>query len=362
MSKVQHYFIGQRPSNFDGYVLKKVNLGVSLTNGTATGADRDPIMVFSSGRKLDLLDDKVGYLALSVPMDHIAAAQKEDYAKSMLTWIVKAKSKIRITAHGDGEGNLEMKGDYMAADCAAKWFQENGLTTKGLLSNVGLNFCMAAKCKLTPAVIVNGQYTPAQGSAVAILAKSLGDFGIKGVTVTGSNENVGAEQPATMVREHPQGQPIQSPQAFRGIRIPSNLPFDKATYTLTIPNGWALSQKRMADSTLCVIKAPQQYSVATARSTYQAAQMGSTPKGVTQKYGMYTFTNPTNQAQFVFYEGWIVDEPNKEVTGANGWQMIDAHRIKFVGTGGNFALQVGGNAIQIVERLAHSQAKAFAIS
>lgn len=58
----------------------------------------------------------------------------------------------------------------------------------------------------------------------------------------------------------------------------------------------------------------------------------------------------------------IVDEPNKEITGANGWQMVDAHRIKFVGTGGNFALQVGGNTIQIVERLAHSQAKAFAIS
>ncbi len=57
-----------------------------------------------------------------------------------------------------------------------------------------------------------------------------------------------------------------------------------------------------------------------------------------------------------------MDEPNKEITGANGWQMVDAHRIKFVGTGGNFALQVGGNTIQIVERLAHSQAKAFAIS
>ncbi len=77
---------------------------------------------------------------------------------------------------------------------------------------------------------------------------------------------------------------------------------------------------------------------------------------------MYTFTDPTNQAQFVFFEGWIVDKPNKEITGANGWQMVDAHRIKFVGTGGNFAFQVGGNTIQIVERLAHSQAKAFAIS
>lgn len=54
-------------------------------------------------------------------------------------------------------------------------------------------------------VIVNGQYTPAQGSAVSILAKALGDYGIKGVTVTGSNENVGAEQPATMVREQLQG-------------------------------------------------------------------------------------------------------------------------------------------------------------
>lgn len=362
LTKVQDHFIGKRPPNFDGYVVEKANPGVSLTNATGTINDHDPIMVFSPGRKLDLLDDSIGYLALSVPMDHIAGAQRDDYARSMLTWIVKGKSKIRITAHGDGEGNLEMKGDYMAADCIAKWFHENGLTAKGLLSTISLNFCMSAKCKLTPAVIVNGQYSPAEGSALAIFAKALGDYGVKGVTVTGSNENVGVEQPASMVREHEQGRPIQNPQVFRSIRIPSNFPFEKASYTLTIPKGWALSQKRMADSTLCVIKAPQQFSVTTARSVYQAAQMGSAPKSVTQEYGMYTFIDPKTQAQFVFYEGWIVDEAKKEITGANGWQMVDEQSMKFVGTGGSFALQVGGNAIQIVERLAHSQAKASVIS
>ena len=354
--------ITQRPQNFNGYVLKQTDAGISLTNGAATGNDRDPVMVFSPSRKLDLLDASFGYLALSAPMDHISKAQKQDYAKSMLTWIVAATSKIGITAHGDGEGNLEMRGDYMAADCIAKWFHENGLTAKGLLSNIGLNFCMAAKYKLTPAVIVNGQYTPAEGSAVAILAQALRNCGIKGVTVTGSNENVGAEKPETADRENQQGQPIESPQAFRGIRVPSNFSFDKPTYTLTIPKGWTLSQKRIKDSTLCVIKAPQQFSVTTKRSTYQASQIGSATKTVTQKYGMYTFTDPSSQAQFVFYEGWIVDEPNKEVTGANSWQMIDAHRIKFVGTGGGFALQVSGDVIQIVERLAHSKAKAIAIS
>ena len=172
-SRFRDLLITQRPQNFNGYVLKQTDAGISLTNGAATGNDRDPVMVFSPSRKLDLLDASFGYLALSAPMDHISKAQKQDYAKSMLTWIVAATSKIGITAHGDGEGNLEMRGDYMAADCIAKWFHENGLTAKGLLSNIGLNFCMAAKYKLTPAVIVNGQYTPAEGSAVAILAQAL---------------------------------------------------------------------------------------------------------------------------------------------------------------------------------------------
>jgi hypothetical protein len=56
--------------------------------------------------------------------------------------------------------------------------------------------------------------------SVALLANALGDLGLKGIKVTGSNENVGAEQPATLAREYPQGAEIQNPQAFRIISIP----------------------------------------------------------------------------------------------------------------------------------------------
>jgi hypothetical protein len=236
------------------------------------------------------------------------------------------------------------------------------LLKKGDLATISLNICMAAKYNLTPAVIKNGQYSPAEDSAVALLAKALGDLGLKGIKVTGSNENVGAEQPATMVREYPQGAEIQNPQAFRIISIPTGFGFDRPSYTLTLPAGWTVVANRVDESDLCLIKAPANCVVTTVTSQYQVAQVGGVAKNVSQAYGEYTFMDTTTQDKCVFLMGWIVNQSRKEALSGAGWRRIDDHRMQFTGTGGSFVLQTAGTSIQIVERLAHSGAKAIAYS
>ena len=350
---------------FHGIALKRVDLGVSLTNWTnAPMGSRDPTIVLSGSRNVTLLEGmKAGYLAMTVPMGVVVSSQKEDSITNMLTWITGGgTSKIRITCHGDGEGNLEMQGQRVSAAWFAKWFSANGLLLKGNLTTISLNICMAAKYNLTPAVIQNGRYSPAEGSAVALLAKALGDLGLKGIKVTGSNENVGAEQPATLTREYPQGAEIQNSQAYRAISIPTGFGFDKQSYTLTLPAGWTFLAKKVGDSDLWSIQAPTNYVVTTVTSRYQVPQVGGVSKDVSQVYGEYAFTDPRTQDKYVFLMGWIVDQVKKEALSGAGWKRLDDRRIQFTGTGGSFVLQTAGTSIQIVERLAHSGAKAIAYS
>lgn len=355
--------VSEATNGFSGYVLKKLNAKqLSLTNWAKNApAEYDPQILFSSSRNIDnLLTDKVGYLSLSVPMKSIWEGTKDGAVEKMLKWVTMGCSKIRISCHGDGEGNLEMGGSYMAADCIAKFLHANGLEHKGKLETIGLNLCMAARYKLTPAII-NGDLTvPAEGSAVQILASALGGLGLSGIKVTGSNENVVSSPFTTFDPEFPSGGDIRHMQSRRIIDIPTDFEFDKPTYTMTIPKGWTLRPK--GDGALCVIKAPADFVVSTTQSTYQAIQSDQSTKEVSQAYGMFQFKAPGSGPTHVFYVGWIVDQARKEATGANGWKQLDANRMQFVGTGGKFVLQTTGSSIKIVETLAHSKAKAFAIS
>jgi hypothetical protein len=124
---------------------------------------------------------EVGYLAMTVPMGVVLSSPKDASITKMLTWITAGgASKIRITCHGDGEGNLEMKGQRLSAAWFAKWFSANGLLKKGDLATISLNICMAAKYNLTPAVIQNGQYSPAEDSVSGSVGQRIGRFGSEG--------------------------------------------------------------------------------------------------------------------------------------------------------------------------------------
>lgn len=153
-------------------------------------------------------------------------------------------------------------------------------------------------------------------------------------------------------------------QSFRQISIPLGMDFNRATYVLTVPQDWSIEQKTLEDSRLCAIKAPKSWTLSKAASaTRNTAQYDGTEKKVTVASGDYTFKNPgATQSISISGDGWIVDATQKEALAAEGWRLIDARNMKFVGTGGAAALEANGDVTKIVERLAKSGAKAVAYS
>jgi hypothetical protein len=89
-------------------------------------------------------------------MSEVAKGVEHSGARKMLEWAVAKTSKLRFTAHGDGEGNLETEAvndfgafnESMSADCIAKWLNANGLVRAGNLKTISVNICMAAKHNL----------------------------------------------------------------------------------------------------------------------------------------------------------------------------------------------------------------------
>lgn len=355
--------------DFEGYVLRTVSGGFSLAKA---GAGNDtPTIAFCSDHNLELLDDGIGYLAISVPMSEVTSGQANAGVGKMVRWLAAESSKIRVTCHGDGEGNLEMSrvnqhgtvNESMSSDCIAKWLHANGLTSAGNLKTISLNICMGAKYNTNPAVMKSGQYSPAESSAVDRLAKKLTALGVIGVKITGSNEVVDAKEKDNYTRTAISGLLAKNAQSFRQMSIPLGFAFDRGTYVLTVPAGWTISQKSIEGSRLCLIQAPSNWKITGKPSVRQTTQYDGTIKQVIIASADYTFTEPgTNNSISICGDGWIVDLATRQALAAEGWTFIDAQHMKFSGTGGASVLEANGQSLKILERLAKSKAKAVAYS
>ena len=341
-------------ADFKGIVVSDVEGGFSLARhvGRAEADATGQTIIFSGTRNLGPLDDKISYVAITVPMSEISKALEASSTRDLISWLSGAPSKLRFTCHGDGEGNLQMGNqtggnDLLPADCLATWLHANGLHQAGQLRTIALNMCLAARHDLTPAVIKNGVYSPAEGSAVAVLASKLGSYGVHGIVVTGSNEVVDAKPTPGTTRTRVTGDLASHGQAFRKISIPRGFEFETATMTMTVPDGWTIADRMLHESKLCVLKPPGTWTVKKLSGDFL---FEGTEDG---KEKSYAFGN----------DGWIVSAANKEALSAEGWVRLDAHRMKFAGTGGSCSLEsTADKKLTIIERLAKSKAKAVATS
>jgi hypothetical protein len=105
--------VKESPPNFDGIVISKVGDSFSLANAPVS-ADRQVMIIDPGGRpSLERLfqdNTSFGYLSTAADMADIAAARTDDFTRNAVNWILGGgASKIRVTCHGDGEGNLEMQ-------------------------------------------------------------------------------------------------------------------------------------------------------------------------------------------------------------------------------------------------------------
>ncbi|MGC2657945.1 MAG: hypothetical protein WA324_08195 [Bryobacteraceae bacterium] len=305
-------------------------------------------------------------------MDEISQKKISLYTMSLVNWVSGGGlGKIRFNCHGDGEGYLEMVSKGVAhsipANCLGDWLGANGLTEKRNLKAISLNLCMAAKHFLTPAVLQNGQYSPAEGSAVDLLAKTLGSRGVTGVEVTGSNENVTMIDENRFLKLNPEDeiklrmglsiedQKLRVGDNVRMIGVPIGFKFDVGSRTLTIPDGWTIEAKPMSGSQLFAVKCPADSTVERAASKIVRTHQLAT--------GDFTFKSPGRKDVSFPSQGWIL--AGKQMISAEGWTAAGTTQIRFSGTGG--VIQVEGQSGEdgsgvIYERLAKSKAKAVATS
>ena len=134
-----------------------------------------------------------GYLATMVDFRDVAKAVEDRSVASAIQWLVGKPSKLRINAHGDGEGNLEMGVNEtnkmrMSSARLVDWMAANGLTAAGQWKTFSLFVCMAARYKDIPAGKEEERSSPATQSSDWNVADALGKRGINGVKVTGANE------------------------------------------------------------------------------------------------------------------------------------------------------------------------------
>ena len=349
------------PTDNKAIILSAVNNGFSLKTMPDV-TDRDCVIIDVSARpSLNVLatDAKIGYLSTTVNMADIASGYEQNYGKEMVSWVLGGgRSKIRITCHGDGEGYLEMKDQSstlhsIRADSIGKWLHANGLTARRNLEVINVNICMGAKCNLTPAVIKSGAYTAATGSAVELLARALGEAGVHGIKVTGSNEVVAGIEAKELPDLTPVGDTtLKAGQGVRKIQIPDGFGFESTTLMMTVPTNWVIEETVRSESRLFTIKAPSNWTVTKVDSVFK--------RPVESVNAAYKFTSPTGGLCTIPSEGWMVE--GKSVLTAEGWVASGPGKLQFRGTGGTIAVNTTSAQRVILERLAKSKAKAVAVS
>jgi len=296
-----------------------------------------------------LMSDRLaaaGYLATMVDFRDVAKAVEDRAVASAIQWLVGKKSKLRINAHGDGEGNLEMgvnESNKMRMSSArlVDWMVANGLKTAGEWKTFSLFVCMAARYKDIPAGTEEDKSSPATQSSVWNVADALGKHGINGVKVTGANEVTWGVHDLDGITTTGGIRPGQSVQM---IAMPAGWQFNEQTMTLTAPNDWKIESKVHEGKTRLLLSLTQ-----------TGAKVAANPNGG------WDF-EASGKKHYVPLTGWTVDNKNALLIATDGWRHAGGLALRYVGSGGAVGIRTASGVVEIVERLAKSGAKFAAVS
>ena len=352
-SKVKHAEFVEKRTDAD-IVISSTETEFSIQMGSepVTAADTiamgvpsyDPVTMAAL---VDAKKDSVGYLGTTAIIADVRKAARDAVTERIIPWLLDgAPSKLRVTAHGDGEGNIEMgvsqaKKEKMPAVQIVEWLHANGLNRKGGLATFSVATCMAAKFGSTPATVLEDSVTAAAGSAVASVAAKLKEKGVGGVKVTGANEVtwlVKDDGHSTVEGKFAAGQNV------RMIAIPAGWQFKNNV--LDVPSGWQLEQKMVAG-----------------KSRLSISPTGAATVSVNAGTGWDFKLEKPAVTQVIPQAGWIVDIAKKEIIVADGWKQ-EGQKLRFSGMGGNVGIRSRsqGTVLEIIEGLAHSQAKVAVMS
>ncbi len=179
------------------------------------------------------------YLGTMVEFNEVSEKRKSYCTAQTIEWLRAKESKMRINAHGDGEGNIYMGNTKIPAAKLVDWLVANGLTSRGQWRTLSLSICMGARTSWIAAGTAEDLSAPAIGSAVAEVAEALGNAGVHGVKVTGANEIMWG------VVELPSHTTVEGGLLPGQTVIKIDLPtgwekgFDKEKRELAVPPGWS---------------------------------------------------------------------------------------------------------------------------
>jgi hypothetical protein len=287
-----------------------------------------------------------GYLATMVDFRDVANAVEDKAVASAIQWLVGKKSKLRINAHGDGEGNLEMgvnESNKMRMSSArlVDWMVANGLKSAGEWKTFSLFVCMAARYKDIPAGTEEEKSSPATQSSVWNVAEALGKRGIIGVKVTGANEVTWGVHDLDGITTTGGMQPGQAVQM---IAMPTGWQFDQQAMTLTAPPDWKIESKMHEGKTRLLLTLTQ-----------KGAKVAINPNGG------WDF-EVAGKTHYVPLAGWTVDTKTVSLIATDGWRHVGGLRLRYAGSGGAVGIRAANGVVQIIERLAKSSAKFAAVS
>jgi hypothetical protein len=287
-----------------------------------------------------------GYLATMVDFRDVMNAVEDRSVATAIQWLVGKKSKLRINAHGDGEGNLEMgvnESNKMRMSSArlVDWMVANGLKTAGEWKTFSLFVCMAARFKDIPAGREEEKSSPATQSSVWNVADALGKHGINGVKVTGANEVTWGVHDLDGITTTGGLQPGQGVQM---IALPAGWHFDQAAMTLTAPDDWKIESRMHEGRTRLLLSLTQ-----------SGARVAPNPNGG------WDF-EASGKRHYVPLAGWTVDNKGALLIATDGWRHAGGRVLRYDGSGGTVGIRTASGVVQIVERLAKSGAKFAAVS
>jgi hypothetical protein len=287
-----------------------------------------------------------GYLATMVDFRDVAKAVEDRSVAAAIQWLVGKRSKLRINAHGDGEGSLEMgvnESNKMRMSSArlVDWMVANGLKTAGEWKTFSLFVCMAARYKDIPAGREEEKSSPATQSSVWNVADALGKHGITGVKVTGANEVTWGVHDLDGITTTGGLQPGQTVQM---VALPAGWHFDQATMTLTAPDDWKIESRMHEGRTRLLLSL-----------TRHGARVAPNPNGG------WDF-EASGQKHYVPLAGWTVDNRAVLLIATDGWRHAGGRTLRYAGSGGAVGIRTANGVVQIVERLAKSGAKFAAVS
>jgi hypothetical protein len=296
-----------------------------------------------------LLTEKLanaGYLGTMVDFNDVDKTLENSAVRSAVQWLTGKPSKLRINAHGDGEGNLEMGIDAsnkrkMSTTKMVDWLVANGLKERGQWKTFSIFVCMAARYKDVPAGTEDAVSSPATQSAVWAVADALRKKEINGVKVTGANEVTWGVSHVDGIETTGGFQPGQSVQM---IAIPQGWTFDQSNLTLTVPNDWKIEQLTHQGKRRIILTLTQ-----------TGAKVAPNP-------GTGWDFEVQGTKHVIPLAGWTVDKEKAYLIATDGWRAEGGQKLRYQGSGGMVGLRKASGTVSIIERLAKSGAKFAEIS